>query len=430
MEQIEELLDYLALYQETINLGMFENDELRSKRSKELSKKIDDFRNLVTSGENLSNIDYRTFKRDIAFLFHGDAPIDFKNIIENPDLLFGKTSGILDELNKLKKEGQAFSFKCDTMGDFTSYYDRYEPHNSNSVPNNHDYYNSYYEQRSFSFQDFCANKVDFIFNGIPSTTKEYEFLKNCYQKKMANLEYRIKVLNNNITLLKKKEIAHKKNWDYTISTENLEREYQEILANLNYKINNLQSQRYGIYLEKQNRMTILQPIINSRFSDWLNTSRNYINSYNQMCDTYNRSVNTDDSKVLEKQRKRIKFMYDFIEKNYSNPKETFLAIGREVTSEDQEFQTIEEEEREIAKNLESMQRKAYIFQLKKEKELNKIKKELNLKCSYEHLKIMLKLRILREKVDKLSLSLVKVSAKSKKLVNIYGDIFDDKKKKH
>jgi len=430
MVQIEELLDYLGLYQETINLGTFENDELRSKRAKDLSKKIDDFRNLVISGANLSNIDYRAFKRDIAFLFHGDAPINFEAVIENPDLLFGKTSGIFDELNKLKKEGQPFSFKCDTMGDFTSYNDRNERYDSNNNQNNQHYYDSTQERQYITFSEFCSNKINFIFNGVPSTTKEYEFLKNCYQKRIANLEYRIKVLNSNINLLNKSERAHKRKWDYTISPENLENEYQEILKSLYCKINELQLQRNKIYLKKQKRMDILQPIVNSKFNNWFRTSCDYINSYNRMCNAYNSSVNTADPKSLEKQRKSLNFMYNFIKKNHYDSKEAFLSIGKEVTSEDEEFQIIEKEELIVSKKLEKVQKKANSFQAKKEKEINKIKKALNLKCSYEHLKIILQLKMLTEKVDKLSLALFKVNSKSKRLVNVYGDIFDEQTKKH
>jgi len=84
----------------------------------------------------------------------------------------------------------------------------------------------------------------------------------------------------------------------------------------------------------------------------------------------------------------------------------------------------------LGKKLEKKKKKKNSYKAKKEKEINKIKKALNLKCSYEHLKIILQLKMLTEKVDKLSLALFKVNSKSKRLVNVYGDIFDEQTKKH
>lgn len=410
---VEELLDYLELYQEYINQGLV--NSAQEQKIEKFIKEVSILRSSIENDTDLYDYDFKALKRDVGSLFHADVFSNGQILENNPDELLGKTFGVLDEIGKCIKANQNIKHNTTTSDTFDGTF----------KPKRRQYTEKQNKDKNLfdTVTSFISNRIDYYLKGIPSSYEEFLDLLEKSKKTIDSLYQRLSVINETIGFLERDLTDLNIEFSNSMLPENINYKYLNDLESLKSK-KDMYEQRMKTATQKRNeKYKEFEPEIVRRFNIWKLDASSYIKSYNELLDVYyvqQQALSTSDLSSLEAEIKERK---EFIIDNYSDEKKAFEGISNFVLRENEEYKKLFSEEQDWIRRFKKANNNFNDWKNNKEEKILRIREKTTKEYNDEKEEIDFYLGLKRGKRKKLEDKLQLAKDRQKMLIEQYGSVY-------
>lgn len=414
---VDELLDFLKLYQEVIEQGLVDVNY-----ASYANKLMEDIKVLEQSSKNdeaLLQYDFKKLKREISAVFHPDRFTSQLDNIEDFGVFFGKTMGIMQDIETLAKGGSSYSFKYNSTTD-------------NSHRRENDSYDEQKEdeEEDFTIGQFLKDRFNAIFRGIPANEKDYSRIIERMEKTISNFRVRLQAIEKREKLLKKRKRVNRMRKEEAVSDTAIEEWYYQTLANLQYEYQKDLISQEKATKDCNTRYEQLLPQIHSRLDYWRIDADNYTARFRSLVRDYQyRMVNfipTD----FEKMNEKIVKMYDYIKANYSDQRKAFNGIEKSVLESDARFQSLCSTLRKANLTVEKSEKMFSDFKNRKVEYQESQRKSINRDFDTEYERIDGNLRIAEIQRVRIDKKRKKMEEKKERFIQEYGPLYEKQNFRH
>jgi hypothetical protein len=364
---LSELIDYLDLYKVLLDNNCY--DSSKEKDAENLINLIDDLKERVEKGKDLSNYDYSKLRKKVAVLFHPDY---FKYKLPdglNMDAmqLIQKFNGTLDFVVEGKNKN---SFNYNEAEPFsTSYSRRYEDYTKNDYFYDNKQFNHRpmseelererrREARQDKMDDFINNikngfvrtkdyvcvvakeRFDALFRAIPSNVNDYYNIKRRFENTLNNLSNRENIIASTLDILYSNREDLDNNFNFDTSNLMINNYYKE---ELNNSINNLRNMEAKLKQSSINYKMILNkyaPLYNQLMQQWVHsTSEIFTDIINANNELHDKTLYEPNEKEVKNIKRRIGRLNKERE-NYPTVEEARLMVIEHLKNTYPEYQKI------------------------------------------------------------------------------------------
>lgn len=410
---VEELLDYLELYQAYINQGLV--NSAQEQKIEKFIKEVSILRSSLENGTDLYDYDFKALKRDVGSLFHADVFSHGQSLGNNPDELLGKTFGVLDEIGKCIKGQQNIKYNSTSSDTFDGNFKGKKKQADEKMDSNKNLFDT--------VTSFISNRIDYYLKGIPSSYEEFLDLLEKSKRTIDSLYQRLSVINETIEFLERDLTDLNIEFSNSMLPENIEYKYFNELKSLQSR-RDMYEQRMRTVSQKRNeKYREFEPEIVRRFNVWKADARSYIMAYNELLDVYyvqQQALSTRDLSSLEAEIKKRK---DFIIDNYSDEAKAFEGISHFVLEENEEYGRLFSEEQNWIRRFKKANSSFNNWKDNKEEKIRKIREEMTQEYNDKKDDIDFYLGLKRTKRQKIEDKLQIAKNRQRMLIEQYGSVY-------
>lgn len=421
---IDDLLSYLFFYKEIISQNLF--DQYYKEKAEELLQNILSLENIANEKGDLTTYDFNGLKKELATIFHPDRFKIQLEHVENPEEIFGKTLGIIQDISDIVNDSKSkqTTFKYNTATD--ECYCNPNGYSSSNKSSSNEYY---YETDANTFFQYVSERFHAFFYGIPSNSDDYDKILIRLEKSIKNLNIKMQTLKQNISFLERENEKNKIEWINGTRDEFIEHLYQEELNSL--YIDYMKKKReHQISLSAcDKRYNELLPQINYEMQKWQTSANKYISYYNQLINDYATAMRSFDFQNADELRQEIDKMRNLISQHYSDRNSAYRNIKTEILRNDPEFNKLNNAFVRTNKNLDLAEKKFNEFKSNKSQQKEKIKKRLDNQYREKAQKYESSLIKMYSKKSATSRKYTQATKKREELIRDYGPIFGNQYQK-
>lgn len=452
-EDISELLDYLQLYREIIHQGLI--DEHYLKHIDALVKEIDTLEAMAENGEDISSYNFASLNKKIGAVFHPDrCHIDF-NSLGYPIDMYGKATGIVQDLAKYQRESN-FAFKYNStatsseskkkngnstssaQSNYYTYTGENKRKNTTSSTQNNNYYSNNYSKKdtrndhydysdfntSYTITDFLKDRFYAIFAGIPSCKEDYDKIKERLDKNIASAKLRLSAIQQRISILNHNKNYNKVEWVNATRDSLIEAMYNDRYYSLYNSFFNSQAMQRQAENNRGFRYSQLTPQIQTMYQQWQRDAEVFYNKYQNLLYIYNEKMCSFEPMEEKEMHQQILELRQYYLNYYYDPNKAFNGIMRQVLNNDPDYCSLAKEAETATIQFQKADATLRDYAMNKNKYKAEIKQKLDdeYQKKDEYFEAELKKAYARE--GKVSRKLNDLEAKHTEFVQQYGSTYD------
>ena len=324
------LLMCLDIYKVIILNGYVQKEY--SERANKVLEEINQLESLVNQRKTLNSYDFKTLKRDVAYLFHPDRFKSIPGIIDNVDDTLGIFNGAINKITEDIKKG--YTFRGEPKWDSYRYEKRnYSEENTSST--------NYEDENSETIITYISKRFNALFRNIPSNENDYDLIIQKYDKKinklkkqLENAEFDIEIIkrriNNNIIERYRATSPKKINEHYKVLCDKLYNRAKKEKEEKDKRKQNLNSRYYE-----------LTPLMYAKEQEWNYRYTALLREHDQLTKDYEKAVSLNDKKQMRILTKKLNYVNVEIATEAKILEVGFQkAISEEVISNDYSYQEL------------------------------------------------------------------------------------------